>query len=79
MARPDGMNSSGHPQLTEVGKLIDIEEAANRYGCQCNRIQDFIARGKLHPFLDMREVEKLRQEHLHKQISGRSSLHRKQS
>jgi len=77
MSRSDGMNSSGHIQLRESGELIDIKEAASRYGCQCDRIQDFIARGMLHPFLYVREVEKLRQEHLHKQISGRSSLQRK--
>ncbi len=78
MSRSDGINSSDHAQLTENGKLIDIKEAANRYGCQSDRIQDFIARGILHPFIDVQEVEKLRQEHLHKQISGRSSLQRKQ-
>ncbi len=78
MSRSDGMNSSDHIQLTEGRELIDIKEAASLYGCQNDRIQDFIARGMLHPFLDVREVEKLRQEHLHKQISGRSSLQRKQ-
>lgn len=77
MYRSDGKNSSDHIQLRESGELIDIKEAANRYGCQCDRIQDFIVRGMLHPFIDVREVEKLRQEHLHKQISGRLGLQRK--
>ena len=78
MSRSDGMNSSAHTQLIEGGELIDIREAASRYGCQSDRIQDFIARGMLHPFLDVREVEELRQEYLHKQIGGRSSLQRKE-
>ena len=78
MFRSDGKNSSDHIQLRESGELIDIKEAACRYGCQCDRIQDFIARGMLHPFLHVREVEKIRQEHLYKQISSRSNLQRKQ-
>jgi len=77
MSRLDGMNSSDHIQLTEGRELIDIKEAASRYGCQCDRTQNFIVRGMLHPFLDVREVEKLRQEHLRKQIDGRSGLQRK--
>ena len=56
---------------------VDIKEAATLYGCQTNQILDFIARGMLHTPLDKQEIEELRQRHLYKQISGRSSPRRK--
>lgn len=56
---------------------MDLREAAILYGCQINQIQNFIVRGMLHTPLDKQEVEELRQRHLYKQISGRSSPRRK--
>jgi hypothetical protein len=64
-------------QSKEKQELIDIEEAAGCYGCQSDRIKDFIARGVLHPFFDRQEIEELRQKHLHKQINARSSPRQK--
>ena len=58
-------------------ELIDIEEAAGCYGCQSDRIQDFIARGVLHPYFSRQEIEELRQRHLHKQMDARSDPRRK--
>jgi hypothetical protein len=64
-------------QSKEKQELIDIEEAAGCYGCQSDRIKDFIARGVLHPLFDRQEIEELRQKHLHKQINARSSPRQK--
>ena len=77
MSHSSGMNSENHIQLTEGRELIDIAEAASLYGCQRDRIQNFIARGMLHPFLDVQEVDGLRQKHLYKQANGRSAPLRK--
>ncbi len=77
MSRLSVKNSKDYVQLTEGHELIDIEAAASLYGCQCNRIQNFIVRGMLHPLLDVHEIVNLRQEHLHKQVSGNSNQRRK--
>ena len=62
---------------SEKQELIDIEEAADCYGCQSTRIQDFIARGALHPYFSRQEIEELRQKHLRKQIDARPDPRRK--
>jgi hypothetical protein len=58
-------------------ELIDLNEAAIHYGCQVKSIQDFIARGILHPLFDKQEIEKLKQKHLQKQINNRSNPRQK--
>ena len=68
--------SEGHPQ-SGGRELIDLNEAAIYYGCQVKSIQDFIARGILHPLFDKQEIEDLRQKHLQKQISSRSNPRQK--
>ena len=76
----------------EGRELLDASEAASCYGCQVDRIGDFIARDMLHPtylmfiaygmlllfpLFDKQEVEELRQKHLYKQINGKSKRQRK--
>lgn len=72
MSRSSRMDSKYDTQSEEKQELIDIEEAAGCYGCQSDRIKDFVARGVLHPLFDRQEIEELRQKHLHKQINARS-------
>jgi len=53
-------------------EFIDILEAANYYGCQIDRIRDFIARGMFrHVLVDKQEVEVLRQKHGAKMLGHR--------
>lgn len=77
MSRLSVKNSMDYVPLTESHELIDIEAAASLYGCQCDRIQNFIVRGMLHPLFDMHEIVELRQEHLRKQVSGNSNQRQK--
>jgi hypothetical protein len=77
MSRSGRMDSKCDTQSEKKQELLDIEEAADCYGCQSDRIRDFIARGVLHPLFDRQEIEELRQKHLHKQINARSSPRQK--
>lgn len=77
MSRSSRTDSKHDIRSEEKQELIDIEEAAGCYGCQSDRIKDFIARGVLHPLFDRQEIEELRQKHLRKQIDARSSRRQK--